>query len=46
MLGPIWSFLGRRKKYWLLPMVLVLLLFGALVFAAHGSDAGPFRYSF
>lgn len=46
MVSRIWRFLGARKKYWLLPLVLVLLVFGALVIVAQQSATGPFRYSF
>lgn len=46
MSSGVWKFLGSRKKYWLLPLVVVVLVFGALVLAVGGSDVGPFRYSF
>ena len=44
-LADLWGFLRTRKKYWLLPMMAVLLLFGALVFLAGGTAAAPFIYS-
>lgn len=40
-----WDFLKVRKKFWLLPIVLVLLLFGALIFFSQGSAAAPFIYT-
>lgn len=38
-------FFMQRKKFWLLPLVLVLLLFGALVVLTSGSAIAPFIYS-
>jgi hypothetical protein len=38
-------FLGRRKRYWIIPMVTVLLLFGALLVFAEGSALAPFIYT-
>jgi hypothetical protein len=46
MLSRIWTFLGPRKKYWLLPLVLVVVVFGVLVLVARQSATGPFQYSF
>ena len=39
------EFLRVRKKYWLLPIVLVLLLLGALLVFAQGSAVAPFIYT-
>jgi hypothetical protein len=41
----IWTFLGRRKKYWLLPLVLLLLLMGLLIVLTAGSALAPFIYT-
>ena len=41
----IWDFLKVRKKFWLLPMLLTLALFGALVLLTSGSAAAPFIYT-
>jgi hypothetical protein len=41
----IWQFLRVRKKLWLLPIVLVMLLFGGLVVFAQGSALAPFIYT-
>ena len=41
----LWGFLKERKKWWLLPMVLVLLLFGALIVLTSGSAVAPFVYT-
>jgi hypothetical protein len=38
-------FLGARKRYWIIPMVTVLLLFGALLLLAEGSAVAPFVYT-
>ena len=43
--GDLWSFLKERKKWWLLPMVLVLLLFGTLIVLTSGSAVAPFIYT-
>jgi Family of unknown function (DUF5989) len=40
-----WAFLRHRKKYWLLPIVLVLLTLGALIFLTQGSAIAPFIYT-
>lgn len=41
----LWSFLKVRKKFWLLPLILVLLLFGVLIVLSSGSAIAPFIYS-
>ena len=41
----LWNFLRERKKFWLLPLVLILLMFGALVVLASGSAIAPFIYT-
>lgn len=41
----LWGFLRERKKYWLLPMILVLLLFGALIVLTSSSAIAPFIYT-
>jgi hypothetical protein len=40
-----WEFLRERKKYWLLPIILVLALFGALIVLSQGSAVAPFIYT-
>ncbi len=44
VLGEILMFLWSRKFYWMIPMIVVLLLFGALVLFS-GSAAAPFIYT-
>jgi hypothetical protein len=39
------KFLFKRKKYWLLPLVLVLFLMGGLLVLAQGSIVAPFIYT-
>ncbi|MEW6660689.1 MAG: DUF5989 family protein [Thermodesulfobacteriota bacterium] len=41
----LWGFLKVRKKYWLLPIILTLLLFGSLIIFASGSAIAPFIYT-
>lgn len=43
--GEIWLFLRQNKKYWLLPIILVLLLVGALLVFAQSSALAPFIYT-
>ena len=40
-----WEFLKVRKKYWLLPILFVLLLFGGLIVLSQGSAIAPFIYT-
>jgi len=40
-----WNFLKVRKKYWLLPILLVLFLFGGLIILSQGSAVAPFIYA-
>ena len=39
------EFLKVRKKYWLLPIIIVLVLFGGLIILSHGSAIAPFIYT-
>ena len=39
------EFLKERKKYWLLPIIIVLALFGALIVLSQGSAVAPFIYT-
>lgn len=40
-----WSFLKIRKKYWLLPIIIVLVLFGGIIVLSQGSAVAPFIYA-
>ena len=41
----IWSFLKERKKFWLAPILLVLILLGLLIIVGGGSAVAPFIYT-
>jgi len=41
----MWRFLGARRKYWLLPIIVVSVLLGGLLFLAQGSVVAPFIYT-
>lgn len=45
VLGEFIQFLKTEKKYWLLPIVVVLVLFGLLILAAQSSAVAPFIYT-
>jgi len=40
-----WTFIRLRKKYWLLPILLMLALFGGLIVLTQGSAIAPFIYT-
>ena len=44
-LKEFWEFLKFRKKYWLLPILLVLVLFGGLIVLSQGTALAPFIYT-
>jgi hypothetical protein len=44
-LKDLWAFLRERKKFWLAPIFLVMVLLGALVVFAQGSALAPFIYT-
>ncbi|MBX3332143.1 MAG: hypothetical protein KF722_17190 [Nitrospira sp.] len=41
----LWAFMKERKKFWLLPILVVLLLFGTLIVLTQGSAVAPFIYT-
>ena len=41
----LWAFLRARKKLWLLPIILIMVLLGSLLIAAQGSVLAPFIYT-
>jgi hypothetical protein len=45
LLKDLWAFMKERKKFWLAPIILVLLLLGALLVLAQGSAVAPFIYT-
>ena len=44
-LKEFWEFIKVRKKYWLLPILLVLVLFGGLIVLSQGTAVAPFIYT-
>jgi len=46
LLGELWEFMRVRKKWWLLPIVIMLALVGVLIFVSHSSALSPFIYAF
>ena len=45
LLKDLWGFMKARKKFWLLPVILVLLLLGSLLVLSQGSAVAPFIYT-
>ena len=44
-LSELWQFMRVRKKYWLLPIVVMMALFGGLIVLTQGSAVAPFIYT-
>jgi hypothetical protein len=44
-LSEFWSFLRVRKKYWLVPIFLMMVIFGGLIVLTQGSAVAPFIYT-
>ena len=45
ILKDLWGFMQVRKKYWLLPIILIMLLLGGLIVFSSGSALAPFIYT-
>ncbi|MFE8032781.1 DUF5989 family protein [Thiohalocapsa marina] len=45
LLKDLWGFMRARKKFWLAPIIIVMLLLGALIVLAQGSAVAPFIYT-
>jgi len=41
----IWSFMKERKKFWLFPIIICLILLGGLIVATSGTAVAPFIYT-
>jgi len=41
----LWDFLRSRKKFWLIPIVVMMLIFGGLIVLTKGSAVAPFIYT-
>jgi len=44
-IAELWEFLRMRKRYWLTPIVLILILLSALIIFTEGSSMAPFIYA-
>ncbi len=44
-LRDLWSYMRERKKIWLIPLILILLLFGTIIVLSSGSAIAPFIYT-
>lgn len=44
-IAELWQFMRARKKFWLLPIVIMMVIFGGLVVLAQGSAVAPFIYT-
>ena len=44
-LRELWAFMKMRKKFWLIPIVAVMLMLGVLIVLAEGSAVAPFVYT-
>ena len=44
-IAELWEFLRARKKFWLMPIVILMVLFGGLVILTKGSAVAPFIYT-
>ena len=45
LLKDLWAFMKARKKFWLAPIIIILLLLGALIVLTQGSAVAPFIYT-
>jgi len=45
LIKDLWAFMRERKKFWLAPIILMLLLLGALIVLTQGSAIAPFIYT-
>tara|TARA_B100001939_G_C16516854_1_gene436188 strand:+ start:116 stop:268 length:153 start_codon:yes stop_codon:yes gene_type:complete len=44
-LKDLWNYLRERKKFWLLPIIIILVLVGGVLFVSQGSVVAPFIYT-
>jgi hypothetical protein len=45
LFSELWAFMRARKKFWLLPIILIMVLLGGLLILAQGSAVAPFIYT-
>jgi hypothetical protein len=44
-LSELWAFMRVRKKFWLMPILIMMVVFGALIVLTQGSAVAPFIYT-
>lgn len=44
-LSDLWAFMRERKKFWMAPMIIIMMLLGVLIVFAEGSAIAPFIYT-
>lgn len=44
-LSDLWQYMRQRKKFWLAPIIIVMLILGGLIVLAQGSAVAPFIYT-
>jgi len=44
-LSDLWAFMRERKKFWMAPIIVILVLLGVLIVLAEGSAVAPFIYT-
>ena len=45
LVGELWHFMRARKKFWLLPIIVIMLALGGLIVLTQGSAVAPFIYT-
>ncbi len=45
LIKDLWAFMAERKKFWLAPILIVMVILGGLIFLAQGSAIAPFIYT-
>jgi hypothetical protein len=45
LIADLWGFMRERKKFWMAPIIVVMLLLGALIVLSQGSAVAPFIYT-
>lgn len=45
LVAELWRYTRQRKKYWLVPLIVIMLALGGLMVFAHGSALAPFIYT-
>ncbi len=44
-LAELWAFMRERKKYWMIPILVMLVIFGGLIVLVQGTAVAPFIYT-